>query len=67
MGSCLVLPRCDLLLRDDLGVVLGLLHVLGQLSQGLEAGATPHTLQDLLGLLVALAKPNVLSPFKFAQ
>ena len=61
LGSCLVLPWCDLFLWDDLGVVLSLLHVLGQLSQGLKAGATPHTFQDLFGLLMALAKPNVLS------
>ena len=54
-------PRDDLLLRDDVGVVLRLLHVRRHLGQRAEALAAPHTLEDLARLLGSFAQPDVLA------
>ena len=60
-GAVIGLPRDELLLRDHLGVVLCLLHVLGHEVERAEALPAPHALEDVLGLLLPPPQPHVLA------
>ena len=41
--------------------MFGLLHVPGHQVEGSEGLPTPHALQNVTGLLLTLAKPNILT------
>ena len=49
-------------MRDDLLVMLSGLHVFGQQVQSPETLAAAHTLENISGLLICPAYPDILAP-----